>query len=184
MTNTTDLVQLEQEKLPLAISPTSLRHLAMVECVRRQYEHGVTDILKACRACGISHTTYYRALEDPYVQQQVTSELAAKREATHTVIQQAWLSILRNMASIAKDDKTRTGVDAARFVAQMASEVEERAEEQTQQTTVSQAARLLDRFKTSAPKTVRARRTTTIIEEVVNEPLPELIGEIVDQEEA
>jgi hypothetical protein len=160
------------------VEAKDLRDWDRIVVVREHTRRGM-GIYAACEAAGVPPTTYYRALTNPYVQQQILLEVRSLSEATRTVLERDWLPILVAQARIAQDTHHRETVSAARFVRDVLNDAQKVAEASGDPRAKDATSLFVEQFM-SAPgkRTYRAKRRTkrgdTSIEEeieVEGEPL-------------
>ena len=122
---------------------------------------------EAFRQTGVERHNYYRAIKRPFIQGKILERMNALDKAAAKLLEVQWPGILANIARIAGRDG-RDAVQAARFLAQEKERIQQQADEEKQQEGPEEAGVLLAHFKATAPKTVRATRTTVTEELLVD----------------
>lgn len=149
----------------LTVNAQDTKAWEVVQRVREQFGKDCNTTRAACQKAGVSHTLYYNALQSPYVQGMLASELAARKQVLHQVLDRTWAPMLMNMANIASRGDSKESVQAARLLVELEKGLQEDSKLLEGPGNKRHPARAL----LESAKKATLRRTT-IVEEVEIEP--------------
>lgn len=156
----------------LLITEEDSRAWERYQAVNKAWEDGARSTKEACEMAGVPRATYYVALKNPYVQAQRVQQIMGTMSLTQTVIETHWGSVIKNMVSIARSDKSRDAVAAARFLKDVYDDVREVIEEESA-IEAAGATTFLEKFASSSSRArYKAKRRTKAGEETIEVEIP------------
>jgi len=121
------------------------------QAVCRAWSGGARTTEEACEMANVPRSTYYEALKNPYVQQQRVQQIMGTMSLTQEIVENHWGSVISNMVRIARDDRTRDAVAAARFLKDVYDDVRQGIEGDSA-VKVATATTFLEKFASSGGK--------------------------------